>query len=127
MRRPLRHHLYGNKPDFYRGIYEMDDSTGAVLVLGVRHRAREERNSGKTMKRSDGHGRALPDPRSQIGIAGSNGKASARGRRPETLCYNFISSKKCSTNLALNCSVEIADADEADGKNMAQRKADQLG
>ena len=77
--------------------------------------------------RPDGHGRALVDSNSQIGIANSKGKAYARERRPETLCYNFISSKKCSTNLALNCSVEIDDADEADGKNMAQRKADQLG
>jgi hypothetical protein len=32
-----------------------------------------------------------------------------------------------SSNLALKCSVEKYDADEADGKNLAQREDDQMG
>jgi toxin ParE1/3/4 len=51
IRRPLRHLLYGNKPDVYRVNYEIYDSTKTILVLGVRHGARDEWNSGETGER----------------------------------------------------------------------------
>ena len=51
IRRSLRHLLYGNKPDVYRGIYEIYDSTKTILVLGVRHGARDEWNSGEIGER----------------------------------------------------------------------------
>ena len=51
----------------------------------------------------------------------------ARKEALEPLCYNFPGSIQCGSNLALKCSVENDDADEADGKNMAQRESDQLG
>jgi toxin ParE1/3/4 len=47
IRRPLRHLLYGNRPDVYRVIYEIYDSTKTLLVLGVRHGARVGSNSGE--------------------------------------------------------------------------------
>jgi len=40
--RPLRHLLYGHKPNVYRVIYEIDESKKVVWVLTVRHGAREE-------------------------------------------------------------------------------------
>jgi toxin ParE1/3/4 len=40
--RPLRHLLYGNKPDVYRAIYEIDEPGKIVYVLTIRHGARDE-------------------------------------------------------------------------------------
>jgi toxin ParE1/3/4 len=51
IRRPLRHLLYGDRPDVYRVIYEIHDSTRTVLVLAVRHGARDQLTPGKTSKR----------------------------------------------------------------------------
>jgi hypothetical protein len=45
----------------------------------------------------------------------------------EPLCYNFARSFQSSAQFALKCSLENDDADEADGKNMAQRETDPLG
>jgi toxin ParE1/3/4 len=39
--RPLRHLLYGKKPDIYRVIYEIDEVRRLVSVLAIRHGARE--------------------------------------------------------------------------------------
>lgn len=41
-KRPLRHLLYGAKPDVYRIIYEIDEPHRTVWVLTVRHGARDE-------------------------------------------------------------------------------------
>jgi len=46
-RRPLRHLLYGKKPDVYRVIYEIDESQKAVRVLTIRHGARDEASPDK--------------------------------------------------------------------------------
>jgi toxin ParE1/3/4 len=51
IRRPLRHLLYGERPDVYRVIYEIDDSTRTVFILGVRHGARDKWNSGEKSER----------------------------------------------------------------------------
>jgi len=48
IRRPLRNLLYGDRPDVYRVIYEIYDSTRTVLVLSVRHGARDQWTLGKT-------------------------------------------------------------------------------
>ncbi len=39
--RPLRHLLYGTKPDVYRVLYEIDEPRRIVWVLTVRHGARD--------------------------------------------------------------------------------------
>jgi toxin ParE1/3/4 len=40
--RPLRHLLYGRKPDVYRVIYEIDQLSRAIRVLTIRHGAMEQ-------------------------------------------------------------------------------------
>jgi toxin ParE1/3/4 len=40
-RRPLRHLLYGTKPDIYRVLYAIDDTNKLVRVLTIRHGARD--------------------------------------------------------------------------------------
>jgi toxin ParE1/3/4 len=40
--RQLRNLLYGNKPNVYRVIYEIDEPRKVVWVLTIRHGAREE-------------------------------------------------------------------------------------
>jgi mRNA-degrading endonuclease RelE of RelBE toxin-antitoxin system len=37
----LRHLLYGKKPDVYRVIFDIDDIQDTVLVLTIRHGARQ--------------------------------------------------------------------------------------
>src|SRR3989442_14924407 len=46
-RRPLRHLLYGTKPDVYRVIYEIDELKRVVHVLTIRHGARDEAPPGE--------------------------------------------------------------------------------
>ena len=41
-KRPLRHLLYGNKPNVYRAIYEIDEVGKAVYILTIRHGAMDE-------------------------------------------------------------------------------------
>jgi plasmid stabilization system protein ParE len=40
-KRPLRHLLYGTKPDVYRVPYEIDETRKIVWVLTIRHGARD--------------------------------------------------------------------------------------
>jgi toxin ParE1/3/4 len=42
VKRPLRHLLYGRKPDVYRVIYEIDERRRIVSVLTIRHGAMDE-------------------------------------------------------------------------------------
>jgi toxin ParE1/3/4 len=49
--RPLRHLLYGGKPDVYRVLYEIDDLTRTILVLAIRLGARDEWSPGKSSSR----------------------------------------------------------------------------
>ena len=42
-KRPLRHLLYGKKPDVYRVIYEIDERRQIVTVLTIHHGARRDR------------------------------------------------------------------------------------
>jgi len=51
IRRPLRNLLYGDRPDVYRVIHEIYDSTRTVLVLAVRHGVRDQWNPGKSSER----------------------------------------------------------------------------
>jgi toxin ParE1/3/4 len=39
-RRPIRHLLYGRKPNVYRVLYQVMESRNTVMVLHVRHGAR---------------------------------------------------------------------------------------
>jgi toxin ParE1/3/4 len=39
--RPLRHLLYGTKPNLYRVLYEIDETRKLVRVLTIRHGARD--------------------------------------------------------------------------------------
>ena len=48
---PLRHLLYGDRRNVYRVIYEIYDSTRTVLVLAIRHGARDQWTPGKTGER----------------------------------------------------------------------------
>ena len=41
-KRPLRHLLYGNKPDVYRIIFEINERLRIVNVLSIRRAARDE-------------------------------------------------------------------------------------
>jgi toxin ParE1/3/4 len=41
-KRPIRHLLYGNKPDVYRAIYEIDEPGKIVYALTIRHGAKDE-------------------------------------------------------------------------------------
>jgi toxin ParE1/3/4 len=45
-KRPLRHFLYGRKPDVYRVIYEIDERRRVVSVLTIRHGAMDEAGAG---------------------------------------------------------------------------------
>jgi plasmid stabilization system protein ParE len=47
MNRPIRHLLSGRKPDVYRILYEIRDLTKTVLILTIRHGARDEWKPGK--------------------------------------------------------------------------------
>jgi toxin ParE1/3/4 len=38
-RKPLRHMLYGKKPNVYRVIFDVDETQGIVSVLTIRHGA----------------------------------------------------------------------------------------
>jgi plasmid stabilization system protein ParE len=51
--RPLRHFLFGNKPHIYRVLFEINELTGVVLVLTIRHGARDEWKPRKTSRRRD--------------------------------------------------------------------------
>jgi toxin ParE1/3/4 len=42
--RPLRHLLYSRKPDVYRVLYEIDEAAGTLLIVTIRHGARDEWN-----------------------------------------------------------------------------------
>jgi toxin ParE1/3/4 len=42
VKRPLRHLLYGAKPDVYRVLYEVDEARKLVRVLTIRHGAMDE-------------------------------------------------------------------------------------
>jgi plasmid stabilization system protein ParE len=46
--RPIRHLLYSQKPDVYRVLYEVRNSTKTILVLAIRHGARDEVKPRKT-------------------------------------------------------------------------------
>ena len=46
--RPIRQLLYGNTPDVYRVLYEIRDLAKIVLVVAIRHGARDEWKPAKT-------------------------------------------------------------------------------
>jgi plasmid stabilization system protein ParE len=45
---PLRHLLYSNKPNVYRALNEVRDLTKTVLVVAIRHGARDKWNPKKS-------------------------------------------------------------------------------
>jgi len=46
-KRRLRHLLYGDKPHFYRAIYEIDEPGKVVVVLTIRHGAMDVARPGE--------------------------------------------------------------------------------
>ena len=48
---PLRHLLYGSKPNVYRILFEIDEARQILWILTVRHGARDTLNSGERGKK----------------------------------------------------------------------------
>jgi toxin ParE1/3/4 len=50
--RPLRHFLYGTKPNVYRVLYEIDETHRTVWVMTIRHGARDTFMARERAKRA---------------------------------------------------------------------------